>query len=1036
AMQQGDDLQALLEGSAVATQEISLVGQENQQHEASIHALSIELVDNQECILSGGNDNTLRLWQRTADGWDLEKILRGHGRWVRACSFSAAGKAVLSGAYDGLKRWDWEAYSMPRELYPNSERRVGSESSEVGRSAASQARYSPDGRWIATAYANGTVAVWDAAANEQMPSQLLVDGHAFLTDTGIFYDNGGRLLTSAGDNTTRLWDVSRSTQMHSLQGTGWRGTAAVSWRPQESTAWIVTGSDDRLIPAWLWRVSDGKPISKQPLLTDYAQSVLTQLAHTAQRPVQYAAAQSPLGKLPTADVDRLHRWMDKIPDVTAVAFSDSGDRLLIGNSGGHCFLYHLPTATAAPQQVAQFTVAGSSVRAATFLPSGDSVITASAEGQLQQWDAAQGQLQRLLPGSAPVTSLAISPNGHRLLVGYAPLEGHSMPIARLLNIASPNAGVQAELLASNRLASRDWQANPPVVQSIRFAPKSNRALLSLFFPTRKGGEAANSDATQTGYELGYWNWDQQNLDFQSLVTPISGEVASTAFGEGPSDSQLLVVGGKGARLLAPATDREAFTRLTASFRPANTITCLGFSYDPTRHLSNRLAAGDSEGNVRVWERNAGQWSENSGAAVQLTGRHNAPLVATVFDPQRPNRLLTADQTGKWILWQFDGDWQIQQQFVPQPQAPRAHCAMFSPDGQRVFLGSETRAQQWRRQADDRYEITESHGIAEKVQAAAYSADGCWLVTFDGENAVKFWDASGQIASLADEDAEAITAMALSHDRRRFFTAHQDRRIVIWDTSKLEDTQRGDRSQNEKLIHELLTLEGHRRGVTSISVAPNGRQLLSAGEEGRTILWTGEPIRPMSLTLSRTQIPYQRGSGEMKIDARVVVADPSQLADFAQAELRIALQGATFPHERLHFGPSTESSGAAIDIRPDGSIYYQPQQDASGIAIGQLLSDTPQLKHIALQPTADAAALQVLLRTLTYSVAAPDTFSTPTQDAVPTAETSQLVQGDRQQTVTIQLTGVRERDDRGDPRPLTPQELRASGLQASLVIDIE
>ncbi|MEL6109614.1 MAG: protein kinase, partial [Planctomycetota bacterium] len=268
-------LRTRLSGDQLSDVQTTLVGVDEQQHKASIRDIFVQSIDGQECILTGGNDNTIRVWERGRENWMLRKVLRGHGRWVRSSVFCDDGRSVLSGAFDGVKRWDWMNYEMPRKLFPIAERRLGKRPSELGLSSAVQAVHSRDGRWVATAYENGTVSVWDVASKDRSAAQLIGDGHALLTATGRFFNRGSRLMTSASDNTTRIWDAERGVQLLKLAGTGYRGAAGVAFQAAANRSLVVTGSDDPMTPAQLWIVNENRALTRHGLLNDAARLQLS-----------------------------------------------------------------------------------------------------------------------------------------------------------------------------------------------------------------------------------------------------------------------------------------------------------------------------------------------------------------------------------------------------------------------------------------------------------------------------------------------------------------------------------------------------------------------------------------------------------------------------------------------------------------------------------------------------------------------------------------------------------------------------------------
>jgi WD40 repeat protein len=64
--------------------------------------------------------------------------------------------------------------------------------------------FSPDGRRLASAGADGTVRVWDAASGQEL---LTLKGHTSKV-YGVSFSLDGRRLASAGeDKTVRVWDA-------------------------------------------------------------------------------------------------------------------------------------------------------------------------------------------------------------------------------------------------------------------------------------------------------------------------------------------------------------------------------------------------------------------------------------------------------------------------------------------------------------------------------------------------------------------------------------------------------------------------------------------------------------------------------------------------------------------------------------------------------------------------------------------------------------------------------------------------------------
>jgi COMPASS component SWD3 len=84
--------------------------------------------------------------------------------------------------------------------------------------AVSQVRISPDGRWIASASADGTAKIWDVETGEHMDTLV---GHMAGVSCLAWAPDGDGLATGGDDKAIRLWDRVTASPAHAVgEGAG------------------------------------------------------------------------------------------------------------------------------------------------------------------------------------------------------------------------------------------------------------------------------------------------------------------------------------------------------------------------------------------------------------------------------------------------------------------------------------------------------------------------------------------------------------------------------------------------------------------------------------------------------------------------------------------------------------------------------------------------------------------------------------------------------------------------------------------------
>jgi len=254
--------------------------------------------------------------------------------------------------------------------------------------------YSPNGKQLATASADKTTRLWDAATGKEL-QRLSHDGNVTAVS---FSPDGKQLATASADKTARLWDAATGKELQRLSHDG--SVTAVSFSPDGKQ--LATASGDKT--ARLWDAATGKE--------------LQYLSHDGS---VTAVSFSPDGKqLATASGDKTARLWDAATGkklqrlshedvVTAVSFSTDGQWLATASGDNTARLWDAATGKEL-QRLSHDDV----VFAVSFSPDGQQLATASADKTARLWDAATGkELQRLRHNNW-VTAASFSPDGKQL----------------------------------------------------------------------------------------------------------------------------------------------------------------------------------------------------------------------------------------------------------------------------------------------------------------------------------------------------------------------------------------------------------------------------------------------------------------------------------------------------------------------------------------------------------------------------------------------------------------------------------------------
>ncbi|KAF0156945.1 MAG: wd40 repeat subgroup [Syntrophaceae bacterium] len=160
-------------------------------------------------ILSGDSAGQMKLWD-IASGREVTSVMatRGFVKVVRSLAFSPDGRHAVSGGSDN-RVIIWNATDLtPIKTF------VSPDSSTGLLSGIQSVAFSPDGKYVLSGRMDGKINIWDIASGSEWKN---LSGHSsWEYGTSAKYFSDGRHVISAGDASTRIWDVAAGEEVASM----------------------------------------------------------------------------------------------------------------------------------------------------------------------------------------------------------------------------------------------------------------------------------------------------------------------------------------------------------------------------------------------------------------------------------------------------------------------------------------------------------------------------------------------------------------------------------------------------------------------------------------------------------------------------------------------------------------------------------------------------------------------------------------------------------------------------------------------------
>jgi WD40 repeat protein len=285
--------------------------------------------------------------------------------------------------------------------------------------------YSPDGRFLAAAYGDLLVLVWDFATGVQ---RLALRGHEALVEAIAFSPDGRLLATGGRDRAIKLWEVATRLDRATLTGHT-SPVGALAFSPDGRL--LVSGAGrrgDSNCPgeAQVWNLEQvlaategrgaGSYFGMPPDWSGWPSGL--RLMMIPRRGGVWALAFAPQGgRLALGDRLELEVWQTASwssretlsPGVRALAFAPNG-RLLALATGTTVHVRDILSSA----RLDLFVCEGheKDVNTLAFTPDGRALLSGAADQTVRRWDAATGHPRGVLDwGLGAVHAVAVAPDG-------------------------------------------------------------------------------------------------------------------------------------------------------------------------------------------------------------------------------------------------------------------------------------------------------------------------------------------------------------------------------------------------------------------------------------------------------------------------------------------------------------------------------------------------------------------------------------------------------------------------------------------------
>ncbi|HVB75863.1 MAG TPA: hypothetical protein VNE38_20115 [Ktedonobacteraceae bacterium] len=650
---------------------------------------------------------------------------------VNSVAWSPDGKRVAIANADGIFQV-WEA-ATGRLISTHDDRARATKISILG--------WSADGkRIISTILGPGTtVQVWDAATG----NTLVIFSNSY----PVAVSPDGKLVAVGSGSSVQIWDTSTGQQIFSFS-TATDHVDQLAWSPDGSllattnTQQTANGATDFTIQ--VWRVATGQHISTyQPPAHNHIYNL------TWSPDNRRIASTEDLGAGTNAVIGRVWDVTDGMPIYSLQIATGQSSGLAWSPDGARIASWY----NFSSEQAAQvwdaatgkllYNTADQGVISVAWSPDGGQIALADQQTNMHILDAATGQTLLTYQEAANQRSVTWSPDGEHLASVGA--EGTTI----------------WEAGADHRIAS--IAAHPQAEHAIAWSPDGKQI------------------AAEDGANLNVGFWDATTGDSFGDLQFYHEDVFS-------------LFNYRNATAVAWSPDGA---HVAAGWTPS-------FTYgSPTQQ-------------VYVWGNSPAMCGLDDSCPMS-GGSHTAPITALAWSPDS-KRIASASLDKTVLIYDVAHQKNL---LIYRGHTDAVTAVAWSPDGKYIASASADKTVQIWDAASGKRALTLS-GYTGAVTAVVWSPDGRYVASSSEDGTVRVWDAiHGKLILTYRKHTGVVMAVAWSPNGRYIASAGADTTVQVWDA---------------KTASTVFVYRGHHAVVLAVAWSPDSKRVASAGTDGMIQIW--------------------------------------------------------------------------------------------------------------------------------------------------------------------------------------------------------